>query len=333
MGRVKPHHKNKISYPAIHGRGKETKLPAIHGRINKKTKMLTENEVLIGVDLGGTKVAAGRVDGEVLGESAHRLIPAGSPDPNDIIDVIIEVIDSLNNSDVEGIGIGIPGLVDREAGIVHDVQNIPSWKEVRLKNILEDHFHKPVHLDNDANCYALGEARFGKGKGLDDFVGLTLGTGMGGGIIKNGSLLPDAHCGSGEFGNIPYLDSIYEDYCSGKFFINNYNIKGEELTRAASEGDTFALMAFEEFGRHLGNAIKTIKMAVDPATVIIGGSVAKAHDYFNTGMWSSILDFPFPMALRDFHVIYSDVKNIAVLGAASLHSDRKKQNSFKKIAV
>jgi len=295
--------------------------------------VLADSGALIGVDLGGTKVAASRIDGGETGASAHRLIPADSNDQDDIIKVIVEVIESLFDSDVLGIGIGIPGLIDRAEGIVHDVQNIPSWKEVRLKDILENHFHLPVHLDNDANCYALGEARFGKGKGMDDFVGLTLGTGMGGGIIKNGSLLPDAHCGSGEFGNIPYLDSIYENYCSGKFFIKKYAIKGEEMTKAASVGDPFAMKAFDEFGYHLGNAIKTIKMAVDPQQIIIGGSVAKAHEYFNTSMWKSILDFPFPMALRDFQVIFSDVKNIAVLGAASLHLDREKQNSFNKITV
>jgi glucokinase len=202
-----------------------------------------------------------------------------------------------------------------------------------LKDILENYFHLPVYLDNDANCYALGEARFGKGKGVNDFVGLTLGTGMGGGIIKNGSLLPDAHCGSGEFGSIPYLDSIFENYCSGKFFIKKYGMKGEEMTKAASGGDPFALKAFDEFGTHLGNAIKTIKLAVDPSTVIIGGSVAKAHQYFNVSMWKTIIDFPFPVALRDFHVIFSDIKNIAVLGAASLHLDPEKRNNFKKITV
>lgn len=292
-----------------------------------------DSGALIGVDLGGTKVAASRIDGGETGASAHRFIPAGSSDPDDIIKVIVEVIESLFDSRVLGIGIGIPGLVDRAEGIVHDVQNIPSWNEVRLKDILENYFHLPVHLDNDANCYALGEARFGKGKGVDNFVGLTLGTGMGGGIIKNGSLLPDAHCGSGEFGNIPYLDSIYENYCSGKFFIKKYATKGEEMTRAASDGDPFALKAFDEFGYHLGNAIKTIKMAVDPQQIIIGGSVAKAHEYFNMSMWKSIIDFPFPMALRDFQVVFSDVKNIAVLGAASLHLDRAKQTRFNKITV
>ncbi len=287
--------------------------------------VITNNGALIGVDLGGTKVAAGRIDGSQLGEVIYKLIPAGSNDPRDIINVIIEVIDKLFDEQVLGIGIGIPGLVDREEGIVNDVQNIPSWKEVHLGNILETHFNVPVYLDNDANCFALGESRFGKGKDEDDFVGLTLGTGMGGGIIKDGFLIPDAHCGSGEFGNIPYLNSIYEDYCSGKFFIREYGFKGEELTEAALKGDKLAMKAFGEFGKHLGNAIKTIKLAVDPRKVIIGGSVAQSSEFFVDSMWSSISDFPFPRAMRDFEVIFSDVKNIAVLGAASLYLDRTKQ--------
>ncbi len=287
--------------------------------------VLVEKGALIGIDLGGTKVAVGRIVGAELEDVIHRFIPANSKNPQDIIDVIIEVVNKLFNSNIIGIGIGIPGLVDRKKGIINDVQNIPSWEEVHLKNILETYFNVPVYLDNDANCFALGESRFGKFAGEDDFVGLTLGTGMGGGIIKDGFLLPDAYGGSGEFGNISYLDSIYEDYCSGKFFTDKYRIKGEELTKAAENGDFFALKVFNEFGHHLGNAIKTIKMSVDPQKIIIGGSVAQANEFFTTSMWKTILEFPFPRALQGFDVSFSDIKNIAVLGAASLYFDSTKQ--------
>jgi len=291
------------------------------------------NGTLIGVDLGGTKAVAGRVDNTGLGEVIYKLIPAHSDDPQDIINVLIEIIEPLFDKFVMGIGVGIPGLVDRQKGIVNDVQNIPSWKEVHLKAILEDRFNVPVYLDNDANCFALGEFRFGNGKGVGDFVGLTLGTGMGGGIIKNGFLLPDAHCGSGEFGNIPYLDSIYEDYCSGKFFVKKYGLKGEEMFEAARGNDNFALKAFEEFGKHVGNAIKTVKLTVDPQKVIVGGSVAQSSEFFKISMWKELLDFPFPKALDDFDVIFSDVKDIAVLGAASLYLDRTKQLVFESQAM
>ncbi len=293
----------------------------------------TLNGTLIGIDLGGTKVAAGRSDGTELGEVIYKLVPANSNNPRDIINVLVEIIEQLFDKFVMGIGIGIPGLVSRKKGIVYDIQNIPSWKEIHLKNILENHFRIPVYIDNDANCFALGESRFGKGRDEDDFVGLTLGTGMGGGIIKDGFLLSDAHCGSGEFGNIPYLDSIYEDYCSGKFFMKKFNMKGEKLAEAAAQGDVVALRAFEEFGYHLGNAIKTIKLAVDPRKVIIGGSVAQANEYFKISMWKSILNFPFPKTIRDFDVIFSDVKNIAILGATSLYLDRIEQRSVKEQTI
>lgn len=295
--------------------------------------VLSNKGSLIGVDLGGTKVAAGRIDNNVLGTVLNKPIPAKSENPDDITKAIIKIIEELMTEEVVGIGIGIPGLVDRESGIVNDVQNIPSWQEIRLKEMLEDRFEIPVFLDNDANCYALGEARFGSGMGEEDFVGLTLGTGMGAGIIKNGFLLQDAHCGSGEFGNILYLNSVYEDYCSGKFFTKFYNTKGEELAEAANHQDPMALKAFDEFGKHLGNAIKTIKFAVDPKKVIIGGSVAQAHRHYETSMWKTLLDFPLPKAMEDFDVIFSNVKNIAVLGAASLYLDRTKTKQKEKEAM
>ncbi len=285
---------------------------------------LKDKITLIGVDLGGTKVAAGRVNKDGTREIKHKLIPAQSENPQDIIDSIVEVIEQLFVDSVAGIGIGVPGLVDREKGIAYDIQNIPSWKEVHLKEILEKQFNVPVYLDNDANCFALGESQFGSGSDEKDFVGLTLGTGMGAGIIKDGYLLPDAHCGSGEFGCISYRDATYEDYCSGKFFKDNYKTNGEEMAKAAMAGDEKAIAAFNKFGEHMGNAIKMIMFAVDPRKIIIGGSVAQSNNLFTESMWKTINDFPYPGALVDFEVIFSDVKNIAVLGAASLYLDRNK---------
>ena len=282
-----------------------------------------EQRTVIGVDLGGTKVVAGLIADNQLVKSSYQLIAAQSVNPQDVIEEVKAVIADLFTGDVSSIGVGIPGLIDRAEGVVNDVQNIPSWKEVPLKMLLETHFNVPVFLDNDANCFAMGEARFGAGRQEDDFVGITLGTGMGGGIIKNGLLLPDAHCGSGEFGNIPYLDGIYEDYCSGKFFRNKYGIKGEEMALLAEAGDGVAIKAFNIFGKHLGNAIKTIKMAVDPNKVIIGGSVARAANYFESSMWKELLDFPFPGAMKNFEVVFSSIENIAVMGAASLYLNNK----------
>ena len=283
---------------------------------------ISDENKIIGVDLGGTKVQAGLVKGREILDRRYRLIPADSENPEEIIDVISGVIAELFDKDIAGIGIGVPSLVDREKGIIYNVQNIPSWQNVPLADILQDRFHVPVFLDNDANCFALGEYRFGAGQGCENFVGLALGTGMGAGIITDGHLLKDANCGSGEFGSIPYLDSIYEDYCSGKFFKKFYSVNGENLLKKAETGDEEALKAFKEFGFHLGNAIKTIMFAVDPHKIIIGGSVAASRKYFEQAMIESIKTFPYPESVEKLEIKFTETPNIAIFGAASLYFDR-----------
>lgn len=275
------------------------------------------NISVVGVDLGGTNIRAGKVSNSEIQESSQSLVPATN-NPQEVIDLIIKTIGEVFSDDIEGIGIGIPSLINREQGIVYDVQNIPSWDEVHLKEILEMRFNVPVFLDNDANCFALGERFYGHGQNTDDFVGITLGTGLGSGIIKNGKLLQDANCGSGEFGSIPYMDSIYEDYCSGKFFLNNYNTKGEILYKKALQGDVAAGNAFKVFGEHIGNAIKTIMFAVDPAMIIIGGSIASAKMFYEESMLACINTFPYSKSTGNLKIEFSDQVHPAILGASAL---------------
>ena len=276
---------------------------------------------LIGVDLGGTKVAAGIVqEGKITGQLTEKLEPA-SQDPMDAVKIMTTLIRQLMTGEVRGIGVGVPGLVDRSTGTVYDVLNIANWKEIALGSILKEEFHVPVYVDNDSNCFAMGEYRYGAFAGHPDFVGITLGTGMGAGIVKNGSLIPDAHCCSGEFGTMSYLDGIYEHYTGSFFFSRTYGKSGEEMAAAAGRGDREALKAFELYGDHLGNSIKTIIMAVDPPLVIIGGSLAKAHNYYEEAMWDSIRKIPFPSVLEKFQVGFTDTKDIAILGAAALCPD------------
>ena len=284
---------------------------------------------LIGVDLGGTKVNVGLVEGnKILGNEFVKL-PKDSKSEWDVINLIIDLIRmQLGEHKVEGIGIGVPSIVDREKGIIHEVQNIPSWNQVPLADILIKEFEIPVFIDNDANCFAYGEFKFGLGKGYKHLVGLTLGTGMGSGIITDGHLMGDANCGSGEFGMIPYKDGIIEDYCSGKFFKNFYNSNGEELMILAKKGDNMALEAFKKFGEHLGNAVKIILYAVDPQVIIIGGSVVNSVEFFEMSLTDSISDFAYKKVLEKFEILYSKTSNIAILGAASLYYDRIGNNNL-----
>lgn len=283
--------------------------------------MTTNNHSLIGVDLGGTKVAAGKITGGVLVQQVSAKIDQDSQDPMDAVRLMEELIGQLMDKQVQGIGVGVPGPVDRSTGVVYDVLNIPNWKEIPLKALIEEKFKVRVYVDNDANCFAMGEYRFGAFAGHEDCVGITLGTGMGSGIIKNGALIPDAHCCSGEFGTMSYLDGIYENYTSGMYFKMKYGKNGEEVAEKALEGESWALQAYREMGAHLGNAINTIIMAVDPPIVIIGGSVAKARALYEEAMWESIRKIPFPSVLKDFRVEFTETDNIAILGAAALCPD------------
>ncbi len=285
---------------------------------------MTETKKLIGVDLGGTKVNVGLVEGNSVLETKYVKLPQDAKDEWEVINIIIDLIRSVwANNTIEGIGIGVPSILDRENGVIYEVQNIPTWQEVPLAEILLKEFNVPVYIDNDANCFALGEHHFGSAKDCKHFVGLCIGTGMGSGIISNGRLLDDANCGSGEFGMISYKDGILEDYCSGQFFKTHYNSNGEELMKRANQGDEIAIKAFEEYGNHLGNGINTILYSVDPKMIIIGGSVVHSVPFFEKSMQGSIQKFAYKKVLENFEIRYSTTPNIAVLGAAALYYNHK----------
>lgn len=275
---------------------------------------------LVGIDLGGTNVRAGVVDGDhVSGVRAERLLQGASE--LDVCEQIYAVTDGLTKSDISAIGVGVPSVVDVERGIVYNVQNIPSWKAVPLKERLEQRYGIPVHVNNDANCFAAGEKYFGKGRGRKNVVGLILGTGVGAGLILNHRLYEGTNCGAGEFGMIPYRDSILEAYAGGQFFPRRFQSSGEELALLARGGDPHASHAFEEFGEHVGRAIEIILFSVDPDIVVLGGSVSRSFPLFEKSMWSTLKAFPYPAALQRLEIIPSALEHSAILGAAALYYD------------
>src|ERR1700744_4640661 len=227
-----------------------------------------KDEKIIGIDLGATNVRGAIVNDESISEIISRRINTKGSEEQ-VLEDVYYIIDKLIDKDVKAIGIGLPSVVDVEQGIVYDVQHIPSWKEVHLKQILENRYQITVFVNNDANCFALGEHYFGKGKGKKDMVGLTIGTGLGAGIIINNQLYAGPNCGAGEFGCVDYLDNNYEYYCSGSFFNNVYGLNGEDVFKNAQKGGEQALKLYAEMGTHLGNAIKVIMYTYDPALIIL----------------------------------------------------------------
>ncbi|MEX0721165.1 MAG: ROK family protein [Balneolaceae bacterium] len=276
----------------------------------------------IGIDLGATNIRVARIeDGKIKRSESHPI--AKSQVPDDLIEQIKNLIKLVISESVQSIGIGVPSVVDVEKGIVYDVQNIPAWKKVPLKNILEDKFNISVYINNDANCYVLGEKYYGKGKGYNSIVGLILGTGFGSGLVINGKLVSGENCGAGEVGMLPYKDSIFEHYCSGQFFEIHKNIAGDKAYKQAREGDQNSIEMYKEYGTHLGNAIKAVMYAYDPALIILGGSIKSAYDLFEEEMHSAMQDFAYPKSLQKLKITCSELDQVAVLGAVALSLDQE----------
>ena len=275
---------------------------------------------VIGVDLGGTNVRAGIVDGGRLADVRSVAVRSQGSE-RDVLEDMFGAIDAVMRKDVAGIGAGVPSVIDLKAGIVYHVQNIRSWKKVPLKAHLEERYGLPAYVNNDANCFAAGEKYFGKAKPFDHAVGLILGTGLGAGVIANGRLYSGANCGAGEFGMLPYLDQNFEAYASGQFFERVHGVTGRELSGRAERGDERALAIFAEFGGHLGEAVKAICYAVDPEVIVLGGSVSRSARFFQAAMWDAFQSFAYSITRERLKVEVSETENIAILGAAALYYD------------
>lgn len=274
-------------------------------------------ESILGIDIGGTSIVGGRIEGDIIIEQI-TVDTCAQEGGDKTLNILKELIRQLKTTDTRAIGIGVPSVVDREKGIVYNVQNIKNWDEVHLKSLLEAEFELPVHIDNDANCFAYGEKIYGKGKDFQNFVGITLGTGVGGGIIQDNHLLFDSNCGSGEFGEIPYLDSILEEYCGSRFFTRTTGRSGYEIALKAREGDRDSIAIYSQYGKHISVLVKVILLILDPQAIIFGGSISKSFDLFKDSMYENLKDFPYPKLVEKIQILTSDLHNIGILGAGAL---------------
>ena len=279
-----------------------------------------KTQTVVGVDLGGTNVRAGKIVAHQLAAYRSRKISAqGSQDQ--VLQEVRSTIAAVLDRRVSAIGIGVPSLVDVDEGIVHTVGNIPSWKKVPLKKFLEQSFSVPVHVNNDANCFALGELYFGAGRGYRHLVGMILGTGLGAGIIIDGKLYCGRSCGAGEIGKIAWREHTVEYYASGQFFREQYGMDGARLYQQARQGDAPALESFAAYGDQLGQALMIALYAYDPEIIVLGGSVSKAWRFFEKSLRRSLASFVYPHALKRVVIRPTRTPKISVLGAAALCYD------------
>jgi glucokinase len=264
----------------------------------------------IGIDIGGTKVAAGVVDeaGEVLAEARRR---TPSQDPAHIADVVVEIVGQLRSEhEVAAVGIGAAGFVDSERATVLFAANLP-WRHTPIRADISNRLDIPLIVENDANAAAWGEFRFGAGGQEPDVIVLTIGTGIGAGIIINGQLHRGRFGIAGEPGHMRVVPGgrlcgcgnrgCLEQYCSGKALVRAArevaqerpadaarlldlahgdiaNIDGPVVTKAAQEGDPAAVDCFDEIGRWLGQGLADMAALLDPGRFVIGGGVAEAGE-------------------------------------------------------
>lgn len=262
---------------------------------------------LFGVDVGGTTVKLGLfdIDGNVIDkwEIPTRTENGGENILPDIASSIEKKISEkgIDKKDVVGTGIGVPGPVDSK-GVVHKAVNL-GWDEFNLNEKMEALLHMKVKSGNDANVAALGEMWKGAGKGYDSIVMVTLGTGIGGGIIVDGRILCGATGAGGEIGHMHVNDQetevcgcgnygCIEQYASATGIARLANRKLEATSKdsilrgkrinaktvfdAVKEKDELALEVAEEFGKYLGDALSNVADVVNPQAIVIGGGVSKA---------------------------------------------------------
>jgi glucokinase len=281
-----------------------------NGRPSERACLGEPSALSIGVDIGGTKVAAGVVDseGKVLAR-ALRLTP--SRDPKAVEETIVEVVSQLRaDHDVVAVGIGAAGFVDSERAQVLFAPHL-AWRHEPLRDAVAVAAGLPVVVENDANAAAWAEWRFGVGQGETQLVCVTLGTGIGGGIVSNGQVQRGRHGMAGEFGHMVVVPYGHRCECGNRGCLEQYasgNVLGREarelaragspvtvplvervggdvdalvgplITEAARDGDPCAVELFEDVGRWLGVGLANLAAALDPGMFVIGGGVSDAGE-------------------------------------------------------
>ncbi|HEM3938771.1 TPA: ROK family glucokinase [Streptococcus suis] len=312
---------------------------------------------IIGIDLGGTsvKLAILTTDGEIQEKWSIKtnILDEGSHIVPDIIDSIQHRFEThgLTKDDFLGVGMGSPGVVDSEAGTVIGAYNL-NWKTLQLvKEQFESALGLPFFIDNDANVAALGEQWVGAGNNNPNVVFMTLGTGVGGGVIAAGNLIRGVKGAGGELGHITvdfdepfactcgkkgcletvasatgivnlsrrYADQYVGDAKLKQMIDDGQDVTAKDVFDLAKEGDDLALIVYRHFSEYLGVACANIAAVLNPAYIVLGGGVSAAGEFLLDGVRKVFAENSFPQIKESTQIVLATRGNDAgVLGAASL---------------
>lgn len=310
----------------------------------------------IGIDVGGTNVKIALVDGEgkiIYSNSVPTYAQMGYEyTVNNIKQAIRDLMKETNTDakEIEGIGFDFPGQVDYKTGVVKLAPNIPGWINVPIAQMIEEEFNIPTRIDNDVRCAALGELKFGAGKGCENFVCITVGTGIGSGLVINGQLVRGAANAAGEIGHIklqmnggpicgcgdtgcleafasgPSIVAMAQEYLKGGKSTKFREMAGADgeitpyiVAKAAEAGDPVAKRIFEIVGTYIGMGLVSVINLLNPEKVIIGGGVAAAGDLLLDPIKKTIKERAMVVAGNSVEIVPAELGNSAgVIGASML---------------
>ncbi len=253
----------------------------------------------IGVDLGGTHIRAGLVSETKRVQQRLQRFAQADREPEAVIADIVAMVSDLEDQagqTIAAIGCGIPGIVDVDKGIVYQSPHFPKWQDYAVRDALQAELGRPVSIDNDANCHALAEWHCGAGEGAASLIALTLGTGVGGGIIIDGKIHHGTSGFAGELGHMVINPEGPPCNCGGRgclemyasatglSYLARHDIDAEDLSKQAAAGDDAARQLFVQMGGYLGMGIASLVNVLGIHTIIIGGGVSASWDFFQPAL-------------------------------------------------
>ena len=284
---------------------------------------------VLGIDLGGTTIKFGRflADGSCL-ESFS--LPTPQPSfPQAVLATLTEGIERLKTADCVAIGLGMPGPTDPQGRIAKLAINLPHWQNIPLADWVETACGLPTVLENDANCAGLGEAWLGAGQAFQDFILLTLGTGVGGAVFFGGELFVGHRGAGGELGllTLDYRGPVchsgnsgsLEQHVSAQAIQRETQKNGAELAQLAQKGVPEAIAYWENYGRLLGAGLANLIYVLTPEAVIMGGGISASAEYFFPTMEVEIEKRVLLPSRENLQILVAQLGNRAgMIGAARL---------------
>jgi len=308
---------------------------------------MTTQRTAIGIDFGGTTIKSAVVrDGEIV--QRGEIIDTLKHDARSLNEALFKVIEALREAhqDVAGVGVGLPGFVDSVNGIVHHLTNVPGWDEVPLTRLIHERTGLPATVDNDVNAMTYGEWKYGAARGSRHAMCITLGTGVGGGLILDGRMYRGAQLAAGEIGHasIDYRGKPgpYGNFGGLEEYVGNQQIaeramevyraagitrtleqcSPRELDVAARDGDGVAKSIWDSVGDEVGAALASAVWVLNPDTIVVGGGVAKAGDLILEPIRQSVRSRTMELFHKNLRIVPAKLGNDAgVIGNAELALD------------